>query len=109
MTIEENSIVDMMGLNPDTETVILGISDHLDWDQENHLTLFEQKVGSYLDFIRSGQLVTRMPVAAGKSIRIELICQFEPTQHAVRFLEAAKKQLSNDERVEFEYRVLPPV
>lgn len=108
MTIEDSTVIDGMGLDPNTDMVVLLISDHLDWADERHLTLFERKIGAYLEFIRSGQLTAQMPAATGKAILIGLYCQFEPSTQALRFLDAAKVQLRNEERVQFSYHVLSP-
>lgn len=107
MTIENDCVVDGMGIDPNTGKVALLISDHLDWDEESHFRLFEKKIGTYLEFVRSGQLVSRMPEAAGRVIVIELICQFEPSATAAQFLDAARNQLSHEQGILFEYRVLP--
>jgi hypothetical protein len=96
-----------MGLSKDGRSVVLMIADHLPWDDENHLLLIEKKIGSYLHFVESGQLVEQLPQAAGRMVEIDLRCLFEPKGAAIRFLEAAKRQLS-EAHIGLSYGSLPP-
>lgn len=106
MTIEDDLVVDAIAIDPVTDMVVFGISDHLSWDEPHHFRALEQKIGAYLEFVRSGQLTGRMPESDGRAIAIELICQFEPTSEAAVFLSAAARQLKQDENIQFYYRVL---
>lgn len=106
MTIEDDLVVDGMGIDPVTDVVVLAISDHLSWDEPDHFRALERKIGTYIEFVRSGQLGSRMPESAGRAVAIEVICQFEPTSEAASFLDAATRQLKQDEDIQFYYRVL---
>lgn len=96
-----------MGISNTDGSVVLTISDHLDWgDEPNHFALLEKKLGAYLGFITSGQLYEVLPAARGQLVRIELIYQHEPSDLGYRFLTAAKQQLKSA-GVELAYRSLP--
>lgn len=95
MSVDDATRVDGLGIAKRDGCVVLTISDHLTWDDEpNHFDLLEKKLGSYLRFINSGQLIEALPEAKGRAMRIELIHQYQPTDSARRFISAAVRQLS---------------
>ncbi|GAA0682119.1 hypothetical protein ISN75_19875 [Dyella marensis] len=107
MTIEDDRVVDSLGISKLDRKVVLLISDHLDWeDEEGHVRLFERKISCYLDFIRSGQIFESLPGAVGFPVRIELVQQYKPSESALRILNAAKQQLG-EMRYEFSFHPLP--
>jgi len=93
MTVEEAGKIDMMGLDKKTGVAVLGISDHLQWDEVDHIPCLERKIGSYLDFIQSGQLFEMLPTAK-TPVRIELIYLHELTDTAERILQVGQQQLA---------------
>ena len=107
MSISDTDVVDGIAVDTNAGQVVLLISDHLPWDDGAHTRLLEQKLGSYIHFIRSGQITEQYPDAIGRAVKIELICQYIPPSFAEEFLLAAKRQLNADEGVEFEYKTLP--
>lgn len=94
MTIENFETIDGVGISKESGEVVLQISDHLEWeDSAIHFNLIEKKIGSYLNFIQGGQLFEVVPEAKDRSIRIDIICKFEPSELALKFLTAAMQQL----------------
>ncbi|HPK29581.1 MAG TPA: hypothetical protein PK979_00885 [Bacteroidales bacterium] len=64
MSVENRMIIDFISEKEDN--VILTISDHLEWDEENeHIFLLQEKINDYLIAIESGQL--------NKNIQIRLV------------------------------------
>jgi hypothetical protein len=109
MTIENTETVDGVGIAKDSGEVVLRISDHMEWKNEKlHFELIEKKVGTYLKFVRSGQLLEIIPDAKDRPIRIDIICQYQPTDLASQFLAAAKKQLTSL-GIALSYGLLPEV
>lgn len=107
MTIENIETIDGIGISKDGGEVVLQISDHLEWvNNEFHLNLIEKKIGLYLGFIKSGQLLEIIPEAGGRSIRIDIICKFEPSELASIFLNAAMRQLKVMD-IKLSYGMLP--
>jgi hypothetical protein len=107
MSIEDATCVDGLGIGELDGYVVLLISDHLTWDDElSHFGLLEKKLGSYLGFIKSGQLIEKLPEAKGRPIRIELVHEHLPTENAHRFVGAATRQL-RDIGVQLTIRALP--
>jgi hypothetical protein len=108
MTIENESVVDGLGLDPDTDEVVMLISDHLDWtDEARHFRCIEKKIGADLRFLQSGDISRSVPTAADKRICIEVVQQFDPTPGAREFLKLAADQLA-ESGVRLSCRLLPP-
>jgi hypothetical protein len=108
LSIEDDTTVDGMGIEAATGFVVLLISDHLDWaDTSQHLATLERKINAYLEFLKSGQLVERLPGAAGRKPKITLCHQFDPTPDATRVLSALVEKLASI-GVGFSYSALPP-
>lgn len=107
MTIEDVNIIDGMGIDAKDEEIILMISDHLPWsDERAHFGALEAKLGRYIDFIKSGQLLEEQPQALGLKKRIELIYQFEPSNSALVVLRTIATQLKELD-IQFSYTTLP--
>ena len=58
MSVEDDTVVDIIGIEKATGQVVLTISDHLAWD-DDHLRLLERKIATYINFVESGQLLGR--------------------------------------------------
>lgn len=96
-----------MGLDKDTGEVVLFIADHLSWANDaEHFGKLEKKIGGYLEFVNSGQLVTRLPEAQGRPVKISVMYEHRPPLHAVSFLEAARAQLESL-GIRFSHQTLP--
>jgi hypothetical protein len=94
LTIENEDVIDLAGIDKETGEIVLTISDHLSWqDSGRHCRLLEKKISRYLAFVRGGQILEQFPDAAGKPVRINLICEHDLTEFALRFLAAARQQL----------------
>ena len=86
MSIDQSETVDIISQAPDG-TVVLTISDHLEWDAENeHLLLLQEKLNSYFRFLESGEIYESYPCAKGANFLLSLVCQFRPTEVALGFL-----------------------
>lgn len=107
MTIEDFDQIDVMGASRETGVPALCISDHLPWDEQGqHFAILQRKLGSYLRFIKSGQIWEHVRAERGSPIRIELVYKYPPTPLAERFLSAARDQLRAEEGVEFAWEGL---
>lgn len=95
MSIDNPDVIDAIGIDQETGEVILTISDHLEWETacEEHKTLLEEKIGQYLNFITSGQLIEDYPDGEGRKIRIDIVQKFPPDEHGHRWLHAAKSRV----------------
>lgn len=79
MSVDNLNVIDFITEKDDT--VILTISDHLEWDEENdHLFLLQEKINAYLMAIESGQLVSKYPASVGKQVLISVALKYEPNE-----------------------------
>ncbi len=77
MSVDQSNIIDAIGTDNDTNSVILTIIDHLIWDNEGkHLLILQDKLNTYLSFIESGELEFTYPASIGKKNVIDLVCKF---------------------------------
>ena len=92
MSIEQPDIIDGVGVRPDGSVEML-ISDHLEWDHEQHLQMLTSKVEAYANAALSGLLVESYPPAEGKRVSIKLVCQHVPNAGVGPMLAAIEAQL----------------
>lgn len=94
MGIDRSDVIDGLGISKTDGKAVLTIADHLPWDElGSHFSLVESKIGSYLAFIASGQLVETLPAARAKDVRIELVHKHALSAAAEQFLSVARTQL----------------
>ena len=92
MTINDERVVDIISTKKDEGTVVLTISDHLDWaDSTSHQLLIQKKLNTYLAFIENGELLERYPTATGLAVEIRIVFQHRPDRSAEVFLMKAKQ------------------
>lgn len=90
MSVEDSRTVDFVSLASEPNTVLLVISDHLDWGRSlDHQLLLQKKLNAYLAFIEGGDLYRRFPKAAGKLVEIRVVLQFEPDVSGEQFMRKA--------------------
>jgi len=96
MTIEQSDIIDFVSFEPGAGDVILTISDHLAWgeNEREHLLLLQKKLNTYLEFIESGQLYDRYPRAKGRNVVLQVACKFPLSEQANRFVELASAAIA---------------
>lgn len=95
MTIEQTTVVDAASLDENTGELILVIADHLSWegDESRHLTLLQEKLNSYLRFIESGEVFSKIPEARGRNIAINIVGKFELSYQAGIFYHKASEAI----------------
>ena len=104
MSVEDINVVDFTSIDA-IGRVVLSITDHLDWNNIcEHLSLLQNKLNKYLDFIESGELLEKYPQAHGRSVLISLYMKHDIINEGKRFLEKVKTFLKKA-GYDFEYRV----
>src|SRR5687768_1008837 len=88
MSVEQVSVVDIIGTSESTDAVYLTISDHLEWNDE-HLLILQEKLNTYLAFVESGEIYTSFPDARGKKLVFEIVLKYRPNATALSFLHKA--------------------
>ncbi len=78
MAVDNPDVVDIVSIEP-SGSVVLTISDHLDWlDSISHQEILQMKINRYLAFVESGEILDRYPDAQGRKVVIRVVTQFEP-------------------------------
>ena len=91
MSVENEDVVDIISIDK-AESVVLTISDHLDWsDTTQHQLLLQSKFNRYLAFVESGELLERYPAGKRLSVKFRAAFKFNPDQGALEFLARAKE------------------
>ena len=94
MAVDEPGVVDGIGVERDGGAVVLTISDHLDWtDDEPHLLALQAKLNTYLAFVESGELVESYPAAKGRDVVIDVVTRVPLSAAGARFVEQAMSLL----------------
>ncbi|NUF85479.1 hypothetical protein HUN17_15915 [Acinetobacter seifertii] len=94
MTVDNLESIDFISASPEGD-VVLTISDHFVWGNDEHLYILQEKINKYIDFIESGDVYEKYEHAIGKKFVIELIYRFDPFVSDLKFLDKIKKFLSS--------------
>jgi hypothetical protein len=90
MSVDQSQVIDVVSKNK-KGTIVLSISDHLDWDEtEKHLRVLQEKINTYLVFLDSGEVYRKYPEAKGCPIEIEVMFHYRPSPEARFFLAKVK-------------------
>jgi hypothetical protein len=97
MTVEEIDKIDRLAFNRKNGDVLLVISDHLDWDENEaeHLLLLQGKLNTYLEFVESGQLYAKYPRAIGKKIIFYVVGKFPLSEEASKLYRLAGRAIQD--------------
>lgn len=78
MSVDQTNVIDIVSKNGKGE-IVLTISDHLDWKNvHEHLVLLQEKINTYLTFLRSGEIYRKYPDARKRQIAIEVMFHYAP-------------------------------
>jgi hypothetical protein len=106
MSVDQQNVVDAVGIDTATNRVVLTVSDHLSWEAiRDHDVVLQDKLNRYLAFIESGELVEKYRGAAGREVSIDVVFQFRPPAAAAAFL-GRVEGLMVGAGVRFSWRVL---
>lgn len=74
MSLDNPKVIDAIGLENATDTVVLTIVDSWGWENESvHLYTLQDKLNSYFEFVESKQIFEEYPIALGRNLRIDVI------------------------------------
>jgi hypothetical protein len=94
MPVDDLTVIDFVAINATTGDVMLVISDHLEWDDENeHLYILQSKINVYLGAIENDSLYQEYPNAKDRKIVIDIKAKYEPNKTGHIFLEKVEKDL----------------
>lgn len=97
MAVDQTNVVDFISIDRETGTIVLSISDHLDWEDDEHIFRLQDKLDTYINFIESGQLYRKYPDMKGKNVKISILFKFQPNATALHFLGHVREVLENSE------------
>ena len=90
MSVDQTQVIDVVSKDKDG-TIVLSISDHLDWENtKQHLLILQEKINTYLNFVDSGEIYEKYPEAKGRPIEIEVRFHYGPSMEARAFLAKVK-------------------
>ena len=93
MTVVDADKIDALAVSPDGDSVVMPISDHLDWsDEHDHLLRLQEKLNACIAFFESGQLAaheTVRGVAAGAPTTIRIAAKYPLPPSAEAFVRQA--------------------
>lgn len=90
MSVEDINIIDAASINSNGD-MVLSISDHLEWGENNeHLLLLQNKINSYLSVIESEGFYNKYPEAKEKHFIINIVAKYKPNETGNFFIQRVK-------------------
>ena len=96
MSIDQTKVIDFVGIEKTTGSLILTVSDHLDWshdEQRRHIELLQDKLNTYLNYIESGQMLKDYPDAHNRKCVISVVSKYSPGAEGVLFFDDVRETL----------------
>jgi hypothetical protein len=92
--IANPGVIDLFALDQGTGDVLLIMNESRPWaGGDEQLHELQEKFNTYASFILDGEMTEAHPELKGRAARIELRCQYLPSDDALRLLEAIHDQL----------------
>ena len=88
---EPNSIDIVVPENRDGDAELV-LVDQLPWkfDEDDHLSLLQEKINTYLAFVETGQLIEEFPTARDRKIVLKIDALYAPSAAGEQLLAAAR-------------------
>lgn len=85
LNIEKTNVLDGVAIDENGTTLIMLLSDGMDWhDEGKHLLLLQAKLNNYIAYIESKQYLQQYPKV--EFIKIEVKFLFKETENCKKFL-----------------------
>ena len=108
MSIDNFDTIDAIGFDESTNEVVLMISDHFNWsDEQLHLSILQSKINAYFNFVTSGQLYEVHPVAKESGLRIDCICSY-PAPDSTEWFAGEVRKAAAPLNIGFNFQTLAP-
>ena len=96
MSILEKDKVDGLATNNNGKTLMILLSDHLDWqDEEKHLLSLQDKINAYIVFIENKQYKSIYPDNTFENIIIEIHFKHKITNNCKKFINVVNEQIKS--------------
>src|SRR6266550_1712615 len=94
MPVSNPDVVDGIGVDQVSAAVVLAMYEERNWDRvDEQLQDLEHKISTYVRFVSNGQINDHAEYV-GRSVQIELYCQFVPPSEKIRTaFQAIRKRL----------------
>lgn len=107
MGLDKTNIVDAVGIEVSTGSVVLTIVGSWDCNDEHaHLLALQAKLNSYFDFIEGGQLLDEYPNSVGRKQIIDVITRYPLPANGHELLDKARS-VTSGLNVEISTRFIP--
>ena len=93
MSVTDTHSIDAISVEKDSGACVLTITDHLEWGDDKHLFLLQEKLNSYLAFVESGEILEHVQDAREREVHVNVALLHEPDDKALVFLGAAAETL----------------
>lgn len=94
MSVVESDKIDGIATSDDGKTLIILLSDHLDFeDEKNHLLILQEKINAYLGFIQSEQYSDIYPDKNFENIIIEIYFKHKVSDECKKFIDVVNSQI----------------
>ena len=107
MSVDQTGVVDAIGVDDSSGDVVLTITDHLEWGNNEHLLLLQEKLNTYLSFVESGEILNTYADATGRDVLINVVCKYPPDESAVSFFNQVSRVVEGA-GMKFNYHLFNP-
>ncbi len=106
MSVKQANVIDGMGVDRDTNTLVFLITDPYTWavQEYEHLKAIQTKINNYVRYIESRGYREHYRNREFDGFRIEIVFKYPFTANGQAFLSAGKKQLL-ERNIDFIYSV----
>lgn len=92
MGLNKTNVIDAIGHETFSKTLVLTILDSWDWSNEKvHMDALKEKIDEYFVFIESGEIFKSCPEASGSKVRIDVISKFDLPKAGSEFLKGVNE------------------
>lgn len=85
--VQDLDKIDAIGFVSSTNSVVIKIFDHLNWDNpQEHLYTLQEKLNAYIRFIESGNIYEAYPKAKNKNLVVSIDFRYDLPTEAEEFL-----------------------
>lgn len=95
MSVDQTKTVDAIGVDKLSGDLVLTITDHMEWESNEHLLLLQEKINTYLSFVESGELLNTYKDAKDRDVVINVICQYSPDKDGLSFFSQVADIIKN--------------
>ena len=94
MTVEQLDIIDMVAKDDKTNTIILGIADHLDWNNaEAHFQKLMKKIDLYIQYVANGDIKEKYPDYNDQDVELRITFQFQLPDNGKELLKKIQSRI----------------